>query len=59
MRPTKYEKGIMEILGTSCRKCDFDEAEGVLIDHCDECCRRIVGLIWERTYLSKDAPFKS
>jgi hypothetical protein len=27
---------------TSCNKCDYDEAEGTLLDHCDDCCHRIV-----------------
>ena len=24
-----------------CGKCDWDEAEGALFDHCEECCRNV------------------
>ncbi len=58
-KPSKYEQDVKGFLTTACGKCDYDEAEGVLIDHCKECCHRIVGQIWERTFLSKIAPFKS
>ena len=58
-KPTNYEKDVRAFLGTVCKNCDIDEAEGVLIDHCKECCHAIVGMIWQRTFLDKDAPFRS
>jgi hypothetical protein len=51
--PSSYEKAIQRALLQACHKCDYDEAEGALIDHCQECCHRIVGLIWEHTFLDK------
>ncbi len=30
-----------------CGHCDYDEAEGVLVDHCDGCCRQIVTRLFE------------
>lgn len=24
-----------------CSRCDFDEAEGELVNHCDACCRKV------------------
>lgn len=35
-----------EILGTTCGQCDIDEAEGVLLDHCEKCCHKIVSGMW-------------
>lgn len=35
-------KTIKKILSTCCPHCEYDEAEGGLINHCDKCCRRIV-----------------
>lgn len=31
-----------KILQSQCAQCEYDEAEGGFIDHCDGCCRRIV-----------------
>ena len=33
-------------LDDTCMKCDYDEAEGYLINHCNDCCRRIVTKLW-------------
>jgi hypothetical protein len=33
--------GVVAAFKISCPHCEFDEAEGDLIDHCDRCCRRI------------------
>jgi hypothetical protein len=30
-----------------CPHCDYDEAEGGLMNHCDACCRRVTALTWE------------
>lgn len=30
-----------------CRSCDYDEAEGGLVNHCDACCRRVTAAAWE------------
>lgn len=27
-----------------CHRCEFDEAEGDIVDHCADCCRR--GMAW-------------
>ena len=34
--------GALEELDRRCMQCDYDEAEGGLISHCDKCCRKIV-----------------
>lgn len=51
-----FAKDVKSILLKACPQCDYDEAEGILIDHCKTCCHRIVGQLWERTFLS--APVK-
>lgn len=33
-----------------CQRCDYDEAEGVLIDHCAECRRKVTLFAW-KTYM--------
>ena len=33
---------LAKALGQHCSRCDFDEAEGDLVSHCDACCRKIV-----------------
>ena len=33
-------------LDTCCMRCDYDEAEGALVNHCDACCRKIVRALW-------------
>ena len=30
-----------------CPHCEYDEAEGGLINHCDMCCRKITSMIWQ------------
>lgn len=45
---------LKKALDTCCQQgCDYDEAEGGLINHCDKCCRKIVkklvGIYYERT----------
>lgn len=30
---------------TGCPHCDHDEAEGGLVNHCDDCCRRITTVV--------------
>lgn len=34
----------------SCGKCDYDEAEGGLVNHCPECCHRITTMAWAVTH---------
>lgn len=29
-----------------CSGCEYDEAEGGLINHCNKCCREIAGAAW-------------
>ncbi len=38
-----------------CPHCTYDEAEGMLLDHCPECCHKIVQELWQAFYLSSDA----
>jgi len=33
-------------LDNTCPHCDYDEAEGGLLNHCDACCRKIVTALW-------------
>lgn len=30
----------------ACRGCDYDEAEGGLVNHCPNCCKRIATAAW-------------
>jgi len=32
---------------TCCNTCEYDEAEGVLLNHCGKCCREIVTKLWK------------
>lgn len=34
------------LIVTQCSQCDYDEAEGGLVDHCDECCRKVTRYVW-------------
>ena len=36
----------------SCGHCDYDEAEGGLLNHCPACCHRITSFVWELTHPS-------
>lgn len=38
----EFRTAVERVLWSSCGKCDHDEAEGGVVDHCDKCCRRIV-----------------
>jgi methionyl-tRNA synthetase len=33
----------LKALDHTCPHCEYDEAEGGLVNHCDVCCRKIVG----------------
>lgn len=39
----------------NCMACDYDEAEGFLIDHCRECSHKIVCELWKEFISSADA----
>lgn len=39
------EKELRKALA-GCSRCDYDEAEGGLLDHCDKCCRNIATVAW-------------
>lgn len=43
---SKLEK-LKQLLRNGCSACDFDEAEGYLLNHCDKCCREITTLAYE------------
>jgi hypothetical protein len=36
----------LRALDNTCPHCDYDEAEGALVNHCDACCRKIVRELW-------------
>jgi hypothetical protein len=37
------------IMDTCCPHCEYDEAEGGLVNHCSTCARKIVGELHEKT----------
>ncbi len=39
------DNGLDEVL-EGCPRCEYDEAEGVILDHCDACCRVIATAAW-------------
>lgn len=42
------ERWVAEIqpLLEGCSRCDYDEAEGEILNHCNECCRKVVAHCW-------------
>ena len=36
----------LRALDNTCPHCEYDEAEGGLVSHCDSCCRKIVTELW-------------
>lgn len=48
-----------KVLQTCCPHCDYDEAEGILLDHCKDCCHKIVTELWQAFYISSDAQHAS
>jgi hypothetical protein len=45
-----------DVLRSSCVLCDFDEAEGDVVNHCDVCCRRITTELWALFMLGRKPP---
>ena len=46
-----------DLLEEGCHQgCDYDEAEGDLIDHCDACCRKITVLAYELLVIRMEWP---
>jgi len=43
---TKLQKAFRELL-KGCNQCDWDEAEGGLLNHCPACCHKVTTLAWE------------
>lgn len=39
-------KRIKDETEKGCSKCEYDEADGGLFNHCDTCCRRITTFAW-------------
>lgn len=39
---------------THCAHCDYDEAEGLLMNHCDACCRKLTRSIWQLVLLKSE-----
>lgn len=50
-----FNRARKKLTATSCMACDYDEAEGILIDHCKECCHKIVREMWQAFIRSDDA----
>ncbi len=46
----------IERLEDGCSSCDFDEAEGGLVDHCDTCCRWLTTQAYELFVVRMDWP---
>lgn len=44
-KPADFNKALVKIIRrefeSGCPHCEYDEAEGGLFNHCDQCCRRI------------------
>jgi hypothetical protein len=38
---------LVQRLRDGCGSCEFEEADGELIDHCEACCRAITGLAYD------------
>ena len=43
-------------LENGCHGCDFDEAEGGLMNHCDECCRWLTEHAYEMFVIRMEWP---
>ena len=44
MTPTKMQadfEELREVFWEGCAYCEWDEAEGALVNHCNDCCRKI------------------
>lgn len=44
---TSLCEGMLSLLREGCARCDFDEAEGGLVNHCRDCQRKIVTQAYE------------
>lgn len=51
----KQKAAFIERLNNGCGKCDFDEAEGGLLNHCDECCAWITAQAYD-LFVTKPEP---
>jgi len=40
------KRKLIDLLENGCSGCDFDEAEGGLMNHCSDCCRKITTLAY-------------
>jgi hypothetical protein len=50
-----FKRARKHLTKTNCMACDYDEAEGFLIDHCRECSHKIVCELWKAFIASSDA----
>lgn len=41
---------IKRISESCCSGCDYDEVDGMLFSHCDNCCRRITTALFEKMH---------
>ena len=46
-------KLLREISEHCCKKCEYDEADGLLYSHCNACCRWITTRLFEFTHKQK------
>lgn len=49
-------KRFIKQLEEGCSTCEFDEAEGGLMDHCDKCCRQITTMAYEILVINMEWP---
>lgn len=45
-----FRKEMTVLSETSCSACDYEEADGSLFRHCDECMLKIVSGLWQATH---------
>jgi hypothetical protein len=46
----------MRRLLAGCSKCEYDEAEGGIVNHCDACCRKFTTAGWRWAHAPKPKP---
>lgn len=52
-------EALVKLSESCCRECDYDEAGGGLVNHCDRCCRRITSGLFALTHpASAAAPWR-
>ncbi len=47
MTPIERAKSELVAVLHGCSCCEYDEADGVLMNHCDKCCREVTAASWK------------